>query len=154
MNSRRFRTAVARARRLVEVDARNPENLYLLGEAYRMLGPRSAEPTAAERTDRGQNAARRKVDKRTLDEEDGLLAATPEGAVAMRLSQSRAADCFQKAVELDGTLATPHLGLGALYERLGRKREALAEYSRYLDLAPRGAEDRLRVERRIQALRQ
>ena len=153
LESRRFRTAVARARRLVEVFPASPEDLYWLGEAYRSLGPRSTEPAAGERTDRGQNQAYRKAAKPTLEEENKALAATAEGKAAMAWSQSRAAESFEKAAALDARAAAPHLGLGLLYEQQNKRRDALAEYRKYLELVPSGAGDRMRVERRAEALR-
>jgi predicted RNA polymerase sigma factor len=39
-----------------------------------------------------------------------------------------------------------------LYEKLGRKDEALAEYQKYLDLAP-AAIDHERIQKRIENLR-
>ena len=42
-----------------------------------------------------------------------------------------------------------HLSIGAVYERLNRMDEALAEYNKYLDLAPPDAADRPLVEQKI-----
>jgi len=41
--------------------------------------------------------------------------------------------------------------LGMLYEKLGRKSDALNEYQKYIELAP-AAIDRERIKKRIEAL--
>ena len=151
LESRRFRTALARARRLADNGSPQPEDLFWLGEAYRLLGPRTAEPSEHERTDDGQNAAYRKAAKRTQEEEERALAATPDGKAALASNQSNAERAYREALARDPHFAKPHVGLGLLYEQEGQAPMALAEFRQYLELAPAG-EDRLRVEHRIQAL--
>jgi len=147
LDSRRFRTAVARAQRLVDTRPNDPESLYWLGEAYRSLGPRSVQPSEKERTDYGQNNASGKMLKRTEEEEARALAATAEGKAALASNRAKAGECFRRA----GDLPKAHLGFGMLYEDEQKKQEALGEYRRYLELAPDAA-DRVRVERRVEAL--
>jgi hypothetical protein len=53
---------------------------------------------------------------------------------------------------LDSPTPVAHRGLGMLYEKLGRKDDAAAEYEKYMELAPL-AIDRERIQRRIEALR-
>jgi predicted RNA polymerase sigma factor len=45
-----------------------------------------------------------------------------------------------------------HRGLGMLYEKIGRGKEAADEYQKYLELAP-DALDRERILRRIEKLK-
>ena len=130
----------------------DPADLCLLAEAYRSLGPRTAEALP----DRRPSAVLRKEEKlsrkRTAEEEDKLLALTPQGHAALESNQARAEELFKRAASMDTGNAGPHLGLGLLYEQRGHA-EARAEYRKYLELAP-NAPDKLRVERRIKGLDQ
>jgi regulator of sirC expression with transglutaminase-like and TPR domain len=58
---------------------------------------------------------------------------------------------YRRALSLDNPTPLAHRGLGMLYEKLGRKSDALNEYQKYLELAP-AAIDRERIKKRIEAL--
>jgi tetratricopeptide (TPR) repeat protein len=147
--TRRFRTAVAAGKRLVAGDAPNPEDVCLLAESYFALGPRREDPRATQAA--GDSRYIRKAAKWTEDEEFHHLAATPDGQDALRENQSRAESLFRRAAYADARLARPHAGLGMLFEQMGRKSDAAAEYRQFLELAPQ-APDRARIERRLGAL--
>jgi len=53
--------------------------------------------------------------------------------------QEEAIAAFQRAIELDPTLAAPRNGLGAVYAGLGRQEEAIAAYRRAIELDPTDA---------------
>jgi Flp pilus assembly protein TadD len=148
IGNRYFRSGVEGAQRLAAADPQDPQALYLLGEAYRSLGPRRKELSAEERSPDGRHAADKEFLKRTPEEEERELAETPEGREALRSNQKTAGELFLRAVKLDARAAKPHLGLGMLFSQQGRAPEARAEYRRYLELAP-AAPDRLRVEKRL-----
>jgi predicted Zn-dependent protease len=148
--SRRFRSALRGAKRLAAAYQDNAEDLYLEGEAYRWLGPRTEEPSQAElKKSRQGNANTR--DLGTEEEAFRALASTPEGKSALQSNQATAERLFQHAMSLDEQLAEPHLGLGMLYDQQGRSEQAGPEYRKYLELAP-AASDRVRVERRLNEL--
>ena len=50
--------------------------------------------------------------------------------------RSRALDALRRATQVDPTDAVAHHELGYLYKDDGRRREAIAEFRRYLDLRP------------------
>src|SRR5215471_920084 len=78
INAGRFRSAVYLAQRLVDFHA-DSENLFWLAEAYRTLGPRAPQLTDKEMTNSGKKKAAEKSLKRTDEEEERDLLATPEG---------------------------------------------------------------------------
>jgi tetratricopeptide (TPR) repeat protein len=63
-----------------------------------------------------------------------------------------AIDRFQDATIAKPGYAIPFRFLGEAQEKKGLKRDALASYTRYLDLYPR-AEDRAKIEKKIEQLR-
>lgn len=151
IDSRRFRTAVARAQRLVALRPTDARNLFLLAEAYRELGPRTAEPTEKDLTSRGKADTRKLLVKRTAIEEEKELLERPEGPATRKANEARAEELYRKAQAADGAFAPAYRGLGLLCEGQGRTDEALRAYQKYLDLAP-DASDRLRIQRRLEAL--
>jgi tetratricopeptide (TPR) repeat protein len=153
LSGRRYRSAVLGASRLVESRPQDAEALYWLGEAYRALGPRRARLSPDELGYWSQRRAYLDEHNRTEEDQAKRLSAKPEGLAALRENQAKAKECFEKAVALDPASAPAQLGLGMLYQDQGKSAEALASYARYLQLAP-DAPDRLRVERRVEALRQ
>ena len=50
----------------------------------------------------------------------------------------RATDCLRQALELDPSLLTARGNLAVAYERSGRTREAIVEYTKYMEAAPPG----------------
>jgi predicted Zn-dependent protease len=147
----KFRTATAVAKRLVEIDSRSSENVYLLAESYRALGPRAPELTAAELTNNAKKRLTKKRNKLTLEEEEAELMRTSAGALNLQQNETRAAELYARALELDRANVKAYRGLGLLYERAKKPAEAVAAYRKYLD-AQADAPDRARIERRVAAL--
>lgn len=151
IDGRRFRTAVARAQQLVKLHPDNPNDACLLGDAYRMLGPRTPEPSERDLTARGEAQARRTLKRQTTDEEEKDLLSRPDGPAIRQANQKKAEEWYTKARVLDASCSNAYRGLGLLYEDQGKSTEARAAYRRYLELAPE-ASDSLRIRRRMDAL--
>jgi tetratricopeptide (TPR) repeat protein len=152
INAARFRSALYQAQRLVGFHPNSSENVFQLAEAYRNLGPRSPQLTEKELTNSAKKDAAKKREKRTPEEEERDLLATPAGQENWKTHQQKAEELYQLAANLENPFPAIHRGRGMLYEKLGRPGEAVTEYEKYLDLAP-GATDRERIQRRIEALR-
>ena len=152
LDSRRARTALARAKKLVEWQTQNADYLVLEADAYRSLGAKTAVPSPDELEKHGQAEHRKRYFKLTEEEEQKELLALPGGQEQQRANFEKAEKQYLSAVRLDGGLADPHRGLGFLYEREGRTADAIREYHRYLQLAAADAVDRLRIERRATLL--
>jgi len=151
INAARFRSAVFLALKLVYFHPDSSENVFWLAEAYRLLGPRSQQLTEKELTNSAKKDAAKKREKRTVDEEERELLATPSGQENSKVHQQKAEDLYRRALSLDNPTPLAHRGLGMLYEKLGRKSDALSEYQKYIELAP-AAIDRERIQKRIEAL--
>ena len=147
----RFRSAVFHAQRLVDFHP-DSENLFWLAEAYRTLGPRSPQLTDKELTNSAKKDAAKKRVKRTLEEEEQELLATPAGKENWQRHQQKAEELYARALNSENPVPVVHRGLGMLYEKLGRASEAATEYEKYLELAPT-AIDRERIKKRIETLR-
>jgi tetratricopeptide (TPR) repeat protein len=152
INAGRARSAVYFAQRLVDFHE-DSENLYWLAESYRTLGPRAPQLTEKELTNSGKKDAAKKREKRTLDEEERDLLATPAGKENWERHQQKAEELYRRALNAEKPAPVVHRGLGMLYEKLGRGSEAAAEYEKYLELSP-SAIDRERIQRRIEALKE
>lgn len=152
INAARFRSAVYFAQRLVDFDPESSENVFLLAEAYRTLGPRSPQLTERERTNSAKKDAAKKREKRTADELERELLATPAGQENWKTHQQKAEELYLRALSLNKPVPAAHRGLGMLYEKLGRTAEAVTAYEKYVELAPT-AFDRERILRRIETLR-
>jgi len=147
----RFRSAVFHAQRLVDFHP-DSENLFWLAEAYRTLGPRSPQLTEKELTNSAKKDAAKKRQKRTLEEEENELLATPVGKENWQRHQQKADELYSRALNAENPVPVIHRGLGMLYEKLGRANDAASEYEKYIELAPT-AIDRERIKRRIETLR-
>ena len=147
----RFRSAVLNAQRLVDFHP-SSENLFWLAEAYRTLGPRSPELTQKELTNSGKKDAAKKRQKRTLEEEELELLATPLGKDNWQKHQQKAEELYLSALNAENPVPMVHRGLGMLYEKLGRANDAASQYEKYIELAPT-AIDRERIKRRLETLR-
>ncbi len=147
----RARTGLAMAHHLVKQDPKSSENYYVLGEAYRDLGPRTSEPTEAELSSKGKKETRKMVSKMTEQEYEQALSATPAGKDAWEANQKLSEEAYKKALELDPANARVHRGLGFLYEREHLPPQSIAEFRKYLELSP-AAQDRAQVNRHIDAL--
>jgi len=151
INSGRFRSALYLAQRLAGFHP-DSENVFWLAESYRTLGPRTAQLTDKELTNSAKKDAAKKREKRTLEEQERDLLTTAGGQQEAKAHQQKAEELYRRALGLDNPTPVAHRGLGMLYEKLGRKDEALSEYQKYLDLAA-GATDRERIQKRIENLR-
>jgi predicted Zn-dependent protease len=147
----RVRSAVYLAQRLVDFHD-DSENLFWLAEAYRALGPRAPQLTQKELTNSGKKDAAKKREKRTVEEEERELLATPAGKDNWERHQRLAEELYRRALNAENPAPVAHRGLGMLYEKLGRGSDAAAEYEKYIELSP-SAIDRERIKRRIEALR-
>jgi len=152
INSARFRTAVYLSQKFVDFRPDSAENIFWLAESYRALGPRSPELTEKELTDNARKDAAKKRAKLMPQEEERELLATPAGQQNWKSNQQKAEELYFRSLKLDHPVPMAHRGLGMLYEKMGRTREAIDEYQMYLDLAAE-AVDRQRVQRRIQTLK-
>jgi predicted Zn-dependent protease len=151
INAGRFRSALYLAQRLVDFHP-DSENVFWLAESYRTLGPRTAQLTDKELTNSAKKDAAKKREKRTVEEEERDLLATAGGQEEAKAHQQKAEELYLRALGMDSPLPVAHRGLGMLYEKSGRKDEAVGEYQKYLDLAPT-ANDHERIQKRIENLR-
>jgi predicted Zn-dependent protease len=150
--SHRPRTALARAKKLIEFDPNSADNLRVEADAYRALGPWSQRPTDQELSKEGKQKEQSLRRKLTSDEEERQLLAQGEGQATWQENQRLAEETYRKALAIDPANPRAYLGLGQLYEKTNRNKEALEAYEKYLELAP-NALDRQRVQGRIDILR-
>ena len=150
INAGRFRSAVYFAQRLVDFRP-DSENLFWLAESYRTLGPRAQELTEKQLTNSAMKDAAKKREKRTTEEEERDLLATPAGKENWEQHQKKAEELYLRALATDSPVPVTHRGLGMLYEKLGRTNDAVAEYQKYIDMSP-SAPDHERIQRRIESL--
>jgi predicted Zn-dependent protease len=151
INAGRFRSAVYLAQRLVDFQP-DSENLFWLAEAYRTLGPRDPKLSERESTNDAKKDAAKKRQKRTIEEEERDLLATPAGKENWQQHQQQAEELYLRALNAENPRPAAHRGLGMLYEKLGRANDAVVEYQKYVDLSP-SSPDRERILRRIEGLR-
>jgi beta-barrel assembly-enhancing protease len=152
LDSRRARLALARAKRLAEWKPDAPRYSVLLADAWRGLGADTAEPGPTELTAEGKAERRRFLSKMTAEEEQAALLAKPGGPEVKRANDATAERLYTAVIARQPSIAEAHRGLGMLYQIESRNDEAAREYRRYLDMAPAGALDRLRIERRLDAV--
>jgi predicted Zn-dependent protease len=152
INSARFRTAVYLSKKFADFRPDSSENIFWLADSYRALGPRSPELTEKELTNNAKKDAAKKRAKLMPEEEERALLATPAGQANWKINQQKAEELYLKSLKLDNPVPIAHRGLGMLYEKTDRTKEAIDEYQKYLDRAP-NALDRERVQRRIQTLK-
>lgn len=151
INAGRFRSAVYLAQRLVDFHP-DSENLFWLAESYRALGPRTPQLTERELTNSAKKDAAKKREKRTVEEDDRDLLATAAGQENSKAHQKQAEELYQRALSSENPVPMAHRGLGMLYETLARTNEAIAEYEKYVEMAP-DAIDHDRIQKRIDILR-
>lgn len=152
INVGRARSAVYLAQRLVDFHG-DSENLFWLAESYRALGPHAPQLTEKELTNSGKKDAAKKREKRTAEEEERELLATPEGKDNWQKHQQLAEEFYQRALNDENPAPVAHRGLGMLYEKVGRGTDAVVQYEKYLEQAP-AATDRERIQRRITVLKE
>jgi predicted Zn-dependent protease len=151
IRAERARTAVWVMEHIVKRDDKLAENFYVLGEAYRGLGPRTPEPKPEELTNKGKDEARKMMAKMTAQEYDAALLKAPGGQQALESNQQSAEKNYRRALEISPDLAGPHRGLGFLYEEEGKPEQSVQEFRKYLDLAP-SAVDSPQIRRRLAAM--
>jgi len=149
LESRRPRTAVARATRLVEAFPGDPQYQVLLGDSYRALGAKTTLPTPDELTPEGAEKQRKNVLKMTEQEEQKLLLSTPESQATLKDNQAKAEKAFLAAIESNPQYALAYRELGFLYQDESRNADAALNYKHYLDLVANTSLDRLRIARRL-----
>ncbi|HMG71918.1 MAG TPA: M48 family metalloprotease [Pyrinomonadaceae bacterium] len=152
INAARFRTAVYLSQKFANFKPESAENIFWLAESYRTLGPRSPDLKERELTNSAKKGAAKKRAKLMPEEEERELLATSAGQQNWKSNQQKAEELYLNSLKLDHPVPMAHRGLGMLYEKVGRAKEAIDEYQKYLELAP-DAVDRERVQRRIQTLR-
>ena len=149
LESRRPRTAVARATRLANAFPRDPQYQLLLGDSYRALGAETALPTKEELASSGKAQQRKEVLKMSEQNEQDALLKTPEGQATLKENQAKAEKAFLTANQIDPQYALAYRELGFLYEEESRYSDAVANYQRYLELVAPNNLDRLRIRRRL-----
>jgi len=147
IDSRRFRTAVARAQRLVKSNP-IPENTVLLADAYRSLGARTDLPSERDLTSHGQSDQRKNLIRQTAEEEDRKLLEQPNGPEIRKANQDESERLLLQVQADNPMFPKTYRSLGFLREDQGRTAEAAEAYNRYLELAPDAA-DALRIRRRL-----
>jgi predicted Zn-dependent protease len=150
LGSRRVRTAIARAERLVRWKPEEPLYQSLLADGYRALGAKTAEPTDAERERGGQSDHRKRLKRLTEAEEQNALLKLPGGTERKKDNQAKAEELYRSTIERTPSCIEAHRGLGMLYDDQERFDEATREFREYLKLAPPDAPDRLRIELRLE----
>jgi Zn-dependent protease with chaperone function len=148
--SRRARTAIARADRLVRWRPDEPLYRSLLADGYRVLGAKTTEPGPEELERRGQSEHRKRLTRMTEAEEQHDLLQLPDGPDRKMNNQAKAEELYLSTIEKNPESAEAHRGLAMLYEDQERFEDAVHEFGKYLELAPPDAPDRLRIERRLE----
>jgi Flp pilus assembly protein TadD len=139
IDSRRFRGAVANAKRLVAATPEDADANCLLGHAYRALSARRAELTTEESTPEARQTAVEEQIHRSRKGEELTEPVKPGWEATRDANQAKAAELLRKAARLDPRLARPHLELALLYATQGHADDAKLEFRRYLELDPKGA---------------
>ena len=149
LNSRRARTALSRASRLTRWKSDEPKYQVLLGDAYRSLGAKAAEPTLEEQGRHGQAEHRKFYFRMTEQEEQTQLLGKPDGSSTRNSNFDKAEKLYLGAIEQNSQYPDAHRGLGFLYEQESKSADAAGEYRRYLELTAGRSLDSLRIERRL-----
>ncbi|MGA2570464.1 MAG: M48 family metalloprotease [Terracidiphilus sp.] len=149
LNSRRPRTAMIRATRLVNAFPDNPQYQVLLGESYRALGAKTSAPTADELTPDGREMQRKLVTKMTEEQEQQELLHRPGGPATLEANRAAAEKAFQSAIQSQPDYAIAYRELGFLYQDEARYSGAADNYRHYLQLVASTSLDRYRIERRL-----
>ncbi len=149
--ARRPRTALARAGKLVDFHPNVADNLYYKAEAYRALGPWAPRPTDQELSGSGTKELRNQLKRYTPDEEERQLLSKESGQAAWRENQRAAEETYLKILELDPSHARTYRGLGQLFEKQHKNKEAIEAYQKYLQLQS-SALDRQVIQQRIEGL--
>ncbi|HEY5667014.1 MAG TPA: M48 family metalloprotease [Gammaproteobacteria bacterium] len=144
-------TAMAVARRFMELYPDDLDFVMALGDAQRVLGPRpEALPEDYSRSD-ARRALRQRV-FRTREQRAEELLATPEGVANMAANLAAARATYEFILEMDPGYTEAYRGMGEVYEAEGNDREAGRAYLTYLQETP-GAEDRPVIMARLTEIR-
>src|SRR5207249_12119200 len=130
----RFRTAVYLSQRLVDFHPDSSENIFWSAESYRTLGPRSPQLTDRDLTNSAKKDAAKKRAKRTPEEEERDLLATEAGRQNWKTNQQKSEELYLRSLQVENPAPLAHRGLGMLYEKEGRTKDAIEEYQKYLEL--------------------
>ncbi len=126
------------------------EHYFLLGESYRAMGGRPPDPSEEQlAAERKQEA--KMLSKMTPQEYDKFLLAAPGGQTSWLENRKEAEEAYREAIRLDDTNAKAHRGLALIYDDENNTAGAIAEYQKYLQLAPT-AWDRMQIQTRLDAL--
>jgi len=136
IRSGRARTAVWVMEHVIKRDTKLADNYYELGEGYRSLGAHTPEPSPQELSSQGKSDARKMMSKMTQEEYEAALMKSPEGQATWKINQEKAANAYQKAIELSPGYALPHRGLGFLYERARQPQMSAQQFRQYMEMAP------------------
>jgi cytochrome c-type biogenesis protein CcmH/NrfG len=91
------------------------------------------------------------LSKMTPQEYEKWLLAAPEGEASWEANRKEAEDAYREAIRLDDGNAKAHRGLALIYDDETNAAGAIAEYQKYLQLAPT-AWDRMQIQTRSDAL--
>lgn len=149
IESRRPRTAVARATRLANAFPGVAEYQVMLGDSYRALGAKTTVPTPDELTPDGENKQRKNVLKMSEQEEQMTLLKTPESQATLKENQAKAEKAFLAAIGSDPQNSLAYRELGFLYQDESRFADAALNYRQYLQRVANTSLDRLRIARRL-----
>ena len=149
INSRRARSAVRAAKRLVDAFPDVPRYQLLLGDAYRALGAKPPLLSDEEMTSHGKSEDRKNYFNRTEQEEQKKLLEKPEGQAALKENLSLAEKLYQTVAQSSPSYAETYRDLGFLYEDEGKYPEAIAQYRHYLEMVAGTSLDRHRIELRL-----
>ncbi len=128
-------TAIALAQDLLERYPNDMNIRMLLGDAWRVLGPR-AEFAPQEFTKRDTRRNLRRRVWRTREERAEIQLETEAGQQAFAANLEQARITYLDILDRDPTYAAAHRGLGQTFESLGQPREAARAYLEYLRSAP------------------
>ena len=149
INSRRARSALRGAQRLVDAFPEVPKHQVLLGDAYRALGAKTKLLSEDEMTRHGKSEDRKNFFNRTEQEEQKKLLEKAEGQAARKDNQAEAERLYLAVVQSTPGYADAYRDLGFLYEDEEKYPEAAAQYRHYLEMVAGTSLDHLRIERRL-----
>lgn len=128
-------TAIAVVQEFLERYPNDLELRILLGDAWRVLGPRS-EFAPEDFTKRETRRNLRQRVWRTRDERREIALETEDGQAALARNLEQARLTYQEILDQDPNYAAAHKGLGQVYEVLSRHTDAARSYLAYLRAAP------------------
>jgi predicted Zn-dependent protease len=149
INSRRARSALRAAQRLVDAFPDEPKYQLLLGDAYRAVGAKPKMLSDDEMTRHGKSEDHKNFFKRTEQEEQKSLLEKPEGQAALKENQAQAEKLYLGVAQSNPAYADTYRDLGFLYEQQGKYTEAAAQYRHYLAMVSGTSLDHRRIELRL-----